>query len=340
MYRQNENMNRITIEDFTTELLVGILENNNKLLDKFVNNILLIKGHGFYIDSQKKYYFQEDTNCIIDIVIKNEDVICFVENKVGSSEDKRQLNRCAEVLNNIKHNDGKNVYLRYCTKHYDKKNISNIDFLQYRWSDVYKFLSEYKENITINEYLKFLRGEGMDSAGDFNFQDLIVMSEVNATIKKMNECLDMVKPKLTKCFGVPYEYDYARLKQICKQNQYVMWSKNIIGENGYSEITVGFGFDDNKNPVMKVFIYVVKSNSVFDDAKKIYAEKLQDIFDYYFYDEESISYSFEKPISDFISSKKQNEEISTWFIEKIEIINELKNSYIALLKQNILISAY
>lgn len=326
LYWQSGNGNKIPLEDFTTEILVGSLEIDNNLLDEFVNSVLLIEGQGFSIDSQENYYLQGDINCIIDIVIKNEDNICFVENKVGYSEGERQLDRYSKVLNNIKQDDGKNVYLRYCTKYYDKKDISNIDFLQYRWSDVYKFLDKYEKNEIIEEYLEFLRGEGMASAGDFNFQDLIVMSEVNATIRKMDECLDMVKPKLTECFGAPYEYDYERVKQICKQSQYVMWSRNIIGENGYSEIAVGFRFYDNKNPVMSVFFNVAKANSEFDNIKKIYAEKLEDIFDVYYYDEESIFYSFEKSVSDFISSENQNEEICKWFIEKIDVVNEFKNS--------------
>lgn len=326
LYRRSGDVNKTPLEDFTTELLVGTLESDNKLLDEFVNNVLLIEGQGFSIDSQEKYYLQGDINCIIDIVVKNDDVICFIENKVDSSEGERQLERYSKVLNNIKQNDGKDVHLRYCTKYYDNKDISNIDFLQYRWSDVYRFLDKYEKNEIIEEYLEFLRGEGMASAGDFNFQDLIVMSEVNATIRKMDECLDMVKPKLTEAFGAPYEYDYERLKQICKQSQYVMWSRNIIGENGYSEIAVGFGFDDNKNPVVTVFIYVEKTNSEFDNIKKIYTEKLEDIFDSHYYDEGSIFYSFEKPVSDFISSENQNEEICEWFTEKIDIINEFKNS--------------
>lgn len=39
-----------------------------------------------------------------------------------------------------------------------------------------------------------------------------------------------------------------------------------------------------------------------------------------------ISYSFEKPVSDIISSENQNEEICKWFTEKIDVINELKQT--------------
>lgn len=328
LYRKNRDINKTPLEDFTTELIVGTLETDNGLLDEFINNILLIEGKGFSISSQEKYYLEEDINCIIDIVVKNEDAICFIENKVDSSEGERQLERYSKVLNNIKQSEDKKVYLRYCTKYYDKKEISDIDFLQFRWRDTYRFFQKHKENKIVEEYLEFLRSEGMESAGDFNFQDLIVMSEVNATIAKMDECLDMVKSRLTECFGKPYEYDYERLKQIGKQSQYVMWSRYILGkkESGYSEIAVGFRFSDNKIPVVIVFIYIEKSNSEFEKIKKMHTEELESVFDFYDYDEEYIFYSFEKPVSDFISSENQNEEICKWFTEKINVIYGLKQS--------------
>lgn len=326
LYRKNRDMNKTPLEDFTTELIVGTLETDNELLDEFVNNVLLIDGQRFSISSQVKYYLEEDINCIIDIVIENLNSICFVENKVDSSEGERQLERYSKVLNNIQQSEDKKVYLRYCTKYYDKKEISNIDFLQFRWRDIYKFFQKHKENKIVEEYLEFLRSEGMENAGDFNFQDLIVMSEVNATIAKMDECLDMVKPKLTEAFGKPYEYDYERLKQVCKNNQYVMWSKNIIGENGYSEITVGFRFNDKKIPAMIVFICVENDNSEFEKIKEMYTEELENVFDFYEYDDAYIYYSYEKSVSDFVSSENQNEEICKWFTEKINDINALKKS--------------
>lgn len=325
MYKKSKDTNKTPLEDFTTELLVGTLETDNKLLNEFVNEILLIEGEDFSIDSQVRYSLEGDVNCVIDIVIANAKSICFVENKIDSSEGYRQLERYAKVLKIIEKEKHKKIYLRYCTKYYDIKEIIDIDFKQYRWRDTYQFFEKYKQNLIVKEYLNFLRSENMESAGIFNFQDLIVMKNVNTTIKKMNECLDMVKPKLTEAFCAPYEYDFEKLKQISKNNQYVMWSKDIIGENGYSEITVGFVFS-NELPVAQVFIYIEKGNSEFEKIKKTYSEELEKIFDAYIYGEESIYYVFEKAVSDFISYENQNEEICKWFAEKIDIIRGLKDS--------------
>lgn len=203
LYKKNRDSQKTPLEDFTTELLVGVLEEDSEMLDDFVNNILKIQGEGFSIESQVRYNLDSDTNCIIDIVVKNKETICFVENKVHSGEGDRQLERYTKVLKEIEQNEGKNIILRYCTKYYDPKEIQDINFQQYRWSNVYSFLEVYSEDRLVEEYLEFLRSEGMASAGDFNYEDLIVMNRVNSTIAKMDECLDNVRETLIKEFGRP-----------------------------------------------------------------------------------------------------------------------------------------
>lgn len=91
-----------------------------------------IQGDNFTIKSQRKYQLKDDIDCIVDIVIENEAMICFLENKVNSSEGDRQLERYTKVLNEINVKRNKEVYLRYCTKYYDKKDIKDINFIQIR----------------------------------------------------------------------------------------------------------------------------------------------------------------------------------------------------------------
>lgn len=130
------------------------MENDQEVLNLFVNEVIKVEGSNFNINSQKKYNLPEDINCIIDIVIENDEVVCFVENKIDSGEGTRQLERYSEVLKGIKDTEGKKVFLRYCTKYYDKKDVSFIDFSQYRWSDVYSFFEKYKENLVITKLLE------------------------------------------------------------------------------------------------------------------------------------------------------------------------------------------
>ena len=41
LYKKNRASEKTPLEDFITEILVGVLENDNELLDSFVNNLKL-----------------------------------------------------------------------------------------------------------------------------------------------------------------------------------------------------------------------------------------------------------------------------------------------------------
>lgn len=328
LYKRQRNSDKTPLEDFTTEIFVGILEQYQDLLNIYVNEVLKIDGSNYSIDSQVKYSLYDEKDCIIDIVIKNEDSICFVENKVNSSEGDRQLERYSKLLRSIELNESKNVYLRYCTKFYDKKDLNNINFLQYRWSDIYNFLEENTEDDNlIEEYLEFLEGEGMSSAGEFNYQDLIVMSTISSTIAKMDECLDNVKDTVINSFGKPYERDSERLKEIVKSETYKMWVNDIIGDNG-SRIDIGFTLEDGLEipaPFLNVDLVVYPNNNKFENiiSKK---DELQNLFDSDYSNDERILFSFEKPLCDFISKDSQITLMCDWFNEKIHEVKRIIDS--------------
>jgi len=327
LYSKSGGGNKTPLEDFTTELLVGTLEKDKEVLDKYVNDVLKVDGAGFSIKSQGRYYLDDDINCIVDIVIENDEHVCFVENKVNSCEGERQLERYTKVLNNINKEQGKEIHLRYCTKYYDlKENNFNIDFEQFRWCDIYKYLEQFgEENKLIEEFLIFLRGEDMASAGTFNYEDLMTMKTIYSTIAKMNECLDNIKPKLTETFGKPYERDFERLKEIPCYNAYNMWSENIMGEEGFSTVIVGFFFDDGEESIGLPFAQVnlkVSSNNNKYEAIKNKENEAKEIFDTNYSTSNIFEYSFRKPLSDFISSEKQTEEICEWFEDKINKVKD------------------
>lgn len=318
LYKAHKNNGKTPLEDFTTEILVGILEENQEILEAFVSEILKIEGSNYSIDSQVKYKVEDDKDCIIDIVIKNDDTICFVENKVNSAEGERQLERYTTLLQGIEKNNNKNIYLRYCTKHYDKKEIPDIDFLQYRWSNVYNFLLDYQDNNLILEYLEFLEGENMSSAGEFNYEDLIVMSRMNSTIAKMDECLDNVKDTLITVFDKPYERDLERLKEVVRSQNYTMWTTDIIGNTG-SKIVVGFTFQEDLDtvaPFLSVDFRVECNNDKYDKIK-LKKKEIESIFEKDYSEDDYILLSFEKSLSDFISKDNQISLMCDWFNEKI-----------------------
>ena len=328
LYKRNRNSYKTPLEDFTTEIFVGILENDEDLLNTYVNKILKIEGNNYTIDSQVKYSVYGDKNCIIDMVVKNEHYICFIENKVNSVEGDRQLERYSNLLKTIEENECKKVYLRYCTKLYDKKDIVDIDFLQYRWSDIYSFLQEnIDDNDLIEEYLEFLEGEGMSSAGEFEYQDLIVMTKINSTIAKMDECLDSIKDTLINSFDNINDRYYERVKDIVKTESYKIGVNNIIGD-GDSRIDVGFTFENDLEtvaPFLSVDLIVYSNNTKFKDIMKK-KNKLDTLFDSDYSDDDRILLSFEKPLCEFISNNNQINCICDWFNEKIHIVKDIVDS--------------
>lgn len=52
LYKVQNQSGKTPLEDFVTELVVGILQIDQQLLDRFVNEVLLIDGVGFKVDSQ------------------------------------------------------------------------------------------------------------------------------------------------------------------------------------------------------------------------------------------------------------------------------------------------
>ena len=114
------NTSKTPLEDFTTEAFAGILKYDPIIKNEFIRVFLKIPQGEYQIKTQVKYDLENDMNCIVDLVFENEDIICFIENKVNSKEGYRQLERYSKVLD-IYNLENKKTYLRYCTKYYDNK---------------------------------------------------------------------------------------------------------------------------------------------------------------------------------------------------------------------------
>ncbi|WP_223588948.1 PD-(D/E)XK nuclease family protein [Neobacillus bataviensis] len=127
LFKIQNNSGKTPLEDFVTELLAGVLQTDQQLLDRFVNEVLLIDGVDFTVDSQVFF---------IDLVFENDSTICFLENKVASGEGQRQLERYVAVLDRLDRERGQKTYLRYCTKNYNPKTVTACSFYQFRWQRV------------------------------------------------------------------------------------------------------------------------------------------------------------------------------------------------------------
>ncbi len=199
----SDSSTKTPFEDFTTEILSGILQSDQGLLDKFVNTILGITGNDFSVTTQVSY-----SNSKIDMVFENATTLCFLENKVEATEGYEQLSKYANIL--IQEGAQRHIFLRYCTKYYDKKSaeeyipLDNKHFSQFRWLDVYKFLHDHDQTYPIvDAFLTFLEENNMSSIPEFTERDILAMKEIIHTAQKIEACLEVIKPIFMKLFGRP-----------------------------------------------------------------------------------------------------------------------------------------
>ena len=238
---KKESHGKTPLEDFTTEILIGILEEDSNLRNRYVEEVLKIENDGsdFKIESQKRYILDDKgirNICYIDLVISNKNIVCFQENKVNSKEgeghQKKQLTKYDEILQNI---EGRTVYLRYCTKRYDPKDNKayKSNFKYFRWFDVYSFLEKNcNENQQIIDFLIFMEENNMSKFTDFTFQDIACINSLESIFNKFNEIFDdsilaliseIFNKKSTLCYEKGYPvidnsltYRYKDLLAVCR----------------------------------------------------------------------------------------------------------------------------
>jgi len=302
LYRTN--MAKTPLEDFTTEILAGILENDSALSDDFANNVLNIQGNDFSVYTQQSYPLNDDScpDCRVDLVIESEDVICFVEIKVESKEGYIQLERYGRVLDSL--DAKKRKYLRYCTKYYDLKETEVHNFHQFRWTDVSKFLKSRNTSAIINDYLKFLKIHDMSDDMDFQLNDLLSLQQMTAVINLMDRYLNKLRPLFSKLFGDNFK-EISNLRQIKLHSRHILVSENVCG-NGYSEMGLGFSFNDV--PELKVWVWISPKNDVSSGFKKA-TETVNDPM--LTNGEDWIGLS--TPLSNFLSSENMELDIEKWF---------------------------
>jgi hypothetical protein len=259
----------VPLEDFITEAFVGILEEAS-LVNTFCHDFLNLEEDEYELYSQKQYTSLEGKIAKIDMVVRGRNMLCFIENKVESKEGYEQLEKYRKIL------DEQSVYgyktkLCYCTKHLDEKAESfGNDFFQYRWRDVANWLTTYKEQAIVNDFLHLLNENNMGSNSDLTLEDLYFMTQAPNLLQKLNTYLEAFKEEFQKKIdSVPSkESDVA--KYIRERNQFISFKQNIL-ETGYTEI--GFGIDFNAQPKISLWLWVnrnhVRKGEIGAKAKEI-----------------------------------------------------------------------
>ena len=317
------------LEDFSTEILAGVLRSNQTLLDSFVNKVLGIKGHNFKIETQRSYQ-----NVTINLVFSNEKTLCFLENTIQAvvAEQLDHLKKCESILL-AEQDNYKNLHLRYCSKYYGTQAITGIDFAQLRWADISAFFESCSENPLISAFLDFIKDNNMKGITALKTDDLIAISRLNDTLYKMDECLDSVAAEFTMLFGYPTQgapqEKIERLKRLVELNSYRMMKQDILlGGGGWSEITICFNYEKTTNAQsnLAVWYWCDKTHHQYEQLKQALKQnkRLFSIHPGFIFEDRTIGLRIilQKPLMDFEAESNQLQAIHTWFIQSLTIFRQ------------------
>lgn len=307
------------LEDFTTEVFVGLLNMEDNIKNSFITDFLKLPKDDYRLKTQKKYSLKNDIDCIVDLVIESESRICFIENKVNSKEGSRQLERYGRVLDTFSENNFE-TKLFYCTKYSDNKTYIKHDFKQIRWYQIAKFLKTYKENNFVNQFINFLIKHDMAQELTLNAIDFITLENIQSTLNIINDYLDRVKPVFEQTFNTKCSITTST-SQIIKHNRLIYMAKDILGDYGYSEIK--YGFQLNK-PKIYIGLWIDKSNNQFEEFNKI-TDRLSEDFKIY-KPVNGTAIELKKEISVFLNDEEADTKIADWYKKSFSRFAELINS--------------
>lgn len=311
------------IETFIIKVLAGVLQSDSQLLDKFVNELLEIKGAEFTVSTQQTMLGKQ-----ISLLFKNKESLCFFESRVDARSDLEELNNYKDILNELQLTQA--VYLRYCTKYYDYQPVENINFKQFRWADIYLFLNDYTENTLVASFLHFLQTHEMDAITQLNVQDLFSIEHLQQTIRKMDECLDSVVPEFIKLFGSPNlglpHNTIERLRLFIDHKTYRMCKKDILAGKGiWSEIGVGFVYEPV--PVLAVWLWVDTTHSqyetikdVFLQRKTVFEQSQNSVTENYYSNKFEVR--IDKALSTFAQQENILKSLQQWLLENLYIFKQ------------------
>lgn len=314
----------VPLEDYNTECFKGILELYPEIKESFIYDFLKLPEDNYYIKSQLRKDLPDTMNCIVDFVLEGDSNICFIENKVESSEGWQQLTRYANVLDIYYPN--KTKFLFYCTQYSDEKNqngeYSQYNFKQFKWYEIAKFLKKFKQNELVNNYLQFLNYNGMEQDYTIKAENLLTMENMRKTIDVLEFHIDNCKDYFIKKFSFNNLNKNSNWDQLKIHNRFSYYIKNVLGFD--SEILYSIELDDLQ---LNCQIWISLGNPNYRDFIEI---KLQDTnFEMDKNEYGAIIYVKEE-LGKFLNNEKSDELIRNWFIKSFDEIESLmlKNNHL------------
>lgn len=316
LYNLYKNANKNTpLEDFNTECFVGLLNNYSVILKAFTKYIGL-KGDTYKILTQVTYPLQDNGYCKPDIVIRNENTICFIESKVDSTEGYKQLEKYSLALKLLDNFQDENKHLIYCTKNYDPKSHleGKYQFRQKRWFEISHFLTQYKELPMVSDYITFLEHQDMVFNPSITGDILITQKHLVHTLKISKYYLNIISEVFKNNFpNSELKINPHPKEQLYKWNRRVNLTTNIIPDSKYTEMLFGILYDTSEFICQ---IYVERKIDKYDQLKGLMEEKLGDHNEFFIEnhdkDTKGTSFAFKIAIGNF-KGDNEEKEILEWF---------------------------
>jgi len=317
LYKQNSK--KTPLEDYSTEIFVGVLNSDLILKKYFCEDYLKLSSSSYKISTQKHYYLKNEPKCIVDIVIEGDNDICFIENKVNSKEGYNQLERYSKVLDNLKKEKHINVKLCYCTKKYDEKKLTSHNFQQFKWHNIAEILSQYQKEKLTQHFINFLKTNDMASDMIIEATDLITFNKLTKTLNLIQRNIQNVKSIFENKFNISLDGSKGAkmLAQLNDFDRICIASFGIVQGKEHSEILYGFEtsgkivvqiFINSGNLNHKEFIQAIENNN-----------KLNSNFKFESIDVGSRIY-LEKNLGDFVNDENSESKIENWFIKGFDIM--------------------
>ena len=170
----------------------------------------------------------------------------------------------------------------YITRGYEEKQTSNIlknyrtqnkiKFVQLRWSDIYKKLSELnsdkiKKDIFFNETMNFMESNRMDYVDPLNTEDYKVLKSYWKAKRKMKDILESVKNDFKNKIGEEtLKDDY-----FSKKNRFIRYI-DLEVSNTEIDVWCGYGFwidNDSSEIELRVQLEIRNNDSKTTEIQKV-----------------------------------------------------------------------
>jgi PD-(D/E)XK nuclease superfamily len=195
----------IPLEDFFTELVAYLFSTNKEILCAWLK-YLDLPGIDFdlpaYVWTQQTFpslpHHSSDSrpDIIVELVDGNNRDIIFIESKIGSSEGCNQLQRYAEILDELP--DFRHKILVYITRDFEPKETETIfqgipdfkvHFKQARWHQFYQFLKVQENSMLVEEIIKFMQEHSMAHNNQFSSVDVIALANFTKSLKLIEQSM-------------------------------------------------------------------------------------------------------------------------------------------------------